>query len=347
MEGIHGDAAAGAVASLRPFPTNIIRHQISLAHVLSQLPIPLIASFLSNTSVGFLAVSYYRSCSTSTNAGMQRHVLHRLMTKVTGELEDPAALQAYWANLSFWSMKSINDADLHDLLSLVNHFGDNCWLRRLEVAWCFGVAGDCLSPLRYSTTLESVRFCDNMLIPSRQSRRLRQGPPILEEMHTTFSLLINRRNNLMKYLRIPGELGIDGDSVEGQNIARCSETWCCGYGPIHTLHWCHECGLGPFCEKGEGQFYVYCSEGDHAYCVQCLRRPEYGSLAFQCPHSKCHNWYCSCTCHANYCGICDKDVCYACGPNHYWDGSCPYRDDCQYYHGRNRCDLPDLPFSLE
>lgn len=322
-------AAAKAAAASAPgiqFNWDIF-HPRHLENIVLHLHLHInrIMSFLPNTSVGFLALAIIRSAASNEYvADAQREAVNNLMTYGGA---------GFWADLRLLSLDKIIDVDVRDLLSLVNRFGGTS-LRRLTIVGCPGVDGSGLSPLIYSTNLEYLRFHDNKSIFLRRSRRLTKGPSPLEVLQTTFSHLING-GNLLDYVHVPSEWGGDGPLEEHDRILTCSEGLCCGRGPLQKLHWCQECRFGPFCEKGVGIFFVYCENEGHAYCTNCLRHSD-GGLARKCPHAYCYHWYCSCLCDGGFCFECNRDVCYACGTFHRYD-FCPHCDDCEYYHGLDRC----------
>ena len=246
-----------------------------------------------------------------------------------------------WADLRLINL-GLNDADVSDFLSLVNTLGCNN-LRRLTIIGCSNVDGSGLFPLRQSNALECLRFYDNKSISLRRSQRLTPGPSPLESLQITLHDIINGRN-LLNYLQVPSEWrGYGRLGGELGNVLCCSTGWCCGRGwccsrgPLQRLQWCHECGSGPFCERGTGIFFVYCEDGGWTYCTRCISQSD-RVLARQCPHTRCSQWYCACGCDAGFCFDCKRDVCYSCGTFHAYDSSsCPHGDDCEYCHCLERC----------
>lgn len=311
-----------------------------LEYLVLNLPIEHITPFLSNVSVGFLALAInrcYRSPSSNLAIGAHHDAVVKLM-EIGGVNDGPGR----WANIELVWWDRINDVDVGELLSMVNSFWGNEF-KFLTISMCHGVDGSGLLPLIHSNALTGLVFCGNKKLALRNSPRFTDDPP-LKVVRDTFSRIIGGEN-LLEYVHLPSDWLVNGRNL---GIARCCNS-CCQRGPTEKMYWCHGCRSGPYCNKSFGTLFVLCHDmrPPRGYCLNCIQYGGYGQVARQCAHDGCNRWYCTCLCDSPECFGCDRQVCLHCGTLDTVDQTyrfdsciygCCYGDEfCVINHRGRRC----------
>ncbi len=268
----HPPSTEEAAASAAPVVQQI---NSRLHHIVFDLPIDHITSYLSNTSVAFFALAISKSYSPTSpfnghtfGAENSDEAVRLLMARAAGR----------WDDIKLESVEWINDGDVNLLLSLVNQFDRNA-LRSLTIRDCPNVDGSGLSSIRYSNAVSYVCFYDNKRL-TRRSPRLMQGPLPLDVVRSTFYDIIWGDGRCMRYLRVPMEWTVlqtrllDYMNCPGLDIIGS----CINGHESFIYHWCQFCGAGPFCSSCQ---CPYTAENSRAYfcwnasnvmcCAACLR----------------------------------------------------------------------------
>ena len=321
--------AEGGASSAAPV-NNYLPPLSPLHHVVLQLPLQQITSFLSNTSVAFFALAVdpsYSSHDGSSGVGVAG-----TSDDAVNFLMEEEGRRERWTDVFLDGIDWINDNDVYHLLSLVANFNDMA-LKRLTIRDCPGVVGTGLRPLTRQYGLNRLIFHDNGILP-RRSIRLAEGGwwTPLEKVKLIISSVV-QPDHYLDYVRIPLEwTGAEYGKVkeDGLDVVHCS-SYCCEEGPIQALYWCHYCPRGPYCERGAGKLFVFCEERMIACCMSCNRRglsdgvrdlllPN--TFAMKCDHTtpnhwgcrdQCTNWFCACGCGSGHtCYECGADICRSC-----------------------------------
>ena len=306
-------AAEGVASSAAPV---IQRHNNDssrhpLEHVVLDLPLHHITSYLSGTSVAFLALAIDPTYSSNDGNGVAGASNEALNALIRGEGE-----RGRWAVICLERVDWINDDDVGRLLSLVVNFNATA-LERLTIRECPRVNGSGLYPLirHEESGLMSLIFHDNGLIPRRSSRLAGGFFTPFEAVENIFGWLsADSFGHCLDYIRIPLEWA-------GLHAVHCS-SFCCREEPIQRLFWCHFCRKGSFCERSAGKEFVFCEESGIAACMTCIRHHDCPpNFAIQCSHNNngcieqpCNFWCCACGCGRGHslCYECDSFICHAC-----------------------------------